>query len=337
MKSLKQSARNIIFISLLCYTTGYAQFLFTPFENETSYNGAWSLSQEVPNYIAAFLREFHKVNVLSATAFLSIADDKNIDASAKDLQTYSAAADELGLTYAVTGKVLDFDIGRFTAGESNLAGYEAYSCQIKIAFQIFDLQKSESVFSENVEASVSSRGLGLNLFGVPSDDKRQYLALDHIKFGSEEFNKTIVGETMLNLCEDLSTQILNVNRELLRPKKDNKVKAGFIDKALDEMDLNVRVIRGLILTYDEETGEAFINLGSANNINEGDELSVYSPADSLFDPATNEFLGIADEEISTLEVIEIRGEKLSLAVALKNLEKLRKGFEIRKVMLKREE
>ena len=185
-------------------------------------------------------------------------------------------ANEIGFKYLVTGKVIDFDVSRFNVGESNIAGYEAYSCNILVSMQIFDLLNNSSVYSGNIEASVSNKGLGLNLFGAQSDDKKQYLALNTIKFGSEEFNNTIVGETIFQLCQDLASDIKSANKELLFPKKENKIKIDLTDKTLDEIKLNVEIIKGQILTYDETTGEAFINLGSSSKVNLGDELSVYA-------------------------------------------------------------
>lgn len=338
MKSLGKHLRNIIFISLLLSISGRAQFLFTPFENQSSFKGAWNLSEEVPNYIAAYLREFYKVNVLSSTAYLSLAEKKEISKSnLSDFQSYTLIAEEVGSNYVVTGKVVDFDVSRFIAGESNIAGYEAYSCKINITMQIFDLSSNSMLFNETVESTVSNKGLGLNLFGIPSDEKRQYLALNKIRFGNEEFHKTIVGETMLSLCEELTAKIKSVNRWLLFPKKNIKTDAEINDKTLNDIDLKVKIIKGQLLTYDETTGEAFINLGQANGISKGDEFLIYAEADSLFDPATNEFLGLSDKIISSLQIIEVRGDKLSLAVINENRDKVRKGFEVRKVILRTDE
>lgn len=335
MKNLKTFLRSITFISLLLTGTGYSQFLFTPFKNESSYKGTWNLSQEIPNYIAAYLREFYKVNVISATAFLSLVEKENINESeASDFQTITSIANEIGFRYFLTGKVNEFNIARFTAGESNIAGYEAYSCGITISVQIFDLPNNTAAYSGQIESSVSNKGLGLNLFGGHSDEKKQYLALNKIRFGSEEFNKTIVGETMLTLCEDLASDIKSSNKEILFPKRETKKQIEVEDKTLDEFKLNIEIIKGQLLTYDEATGEVFINLGSSSNINVGDELSVYAQADSLFDPITSEFLGLSDKIISSLEILEIRGEKLSLAVVRNNREQVRKGMEVRKVVLK---
>ena len=338
MKSIRKFLRNITFISLIITETGYSQFLFTPFENESSYKGTWNLSQEIPNYIAAYLREFYKVNVLSSTAFLSLVEKNNInETEAHDFQAITSIANEIDFGYFVTGKVNDFDIARFSAGESNIAGYEAYSCEISISLQIFDLSMNTIAFAGNVESSVSNKGLGLNLFGGSSDEKKQYLALNKIRFGSEEFNKTIVGETMLILCEDLALDIKSSKKEILFPKRESKKQIELEDKTLDEFQLKIEIKKGQLLTYDESSGEAFINLGFSSNINVGDELSIYAQADSLFDPITQEFLGLSDKSISTLEIVEIRDEKLSLAVVKNNREQVRKGMEVRKLVLKSKE
>ena len=338
MKSLRKFLRSITFISLIITESGYSQFLFTPFENESSYKGTWNLSQEIPNYIAAYLREFYKVNVLSSTAFLSLVEKNNInETEAHDFQAITSIANEIDFGYFVIGKVNDFDIARFSAGESNIAGYEAYSCEISISLQIFDLSKNTIAFAGNVESSVSNKGLGLNLFGGSSDEKKQYLALNKIRFGSEEFNKTIVGETMLILCEDLALDIKSSNKEILFPKRESKKQIELEDKTLDEFQLKIEIKKGQLLTYDESSGEAFINLGFSSNINVGDELSIYAQADSLFDPITQEFLGLSDKSISTLEIVEIRDEKLSLAVVKNNREQVRKGMEVRKLVLKSKE
>lgn len=338
MKSLRKFLRSITFISLIITESGYSQFLFTPFENESSYKGTWNLSQEIPNYIAAYLREFYKVNVLSSTAFLSLVEKNNInETEAHDFQAITSIANEIDFGYFVIGKVNDFDIARFSAGESNIAGYEAYSCEISISLQIFDLSMNTIAFAGNVESSVSNKGLGLNLFGGSSDEKKQYLALNKIRFGSEEFNKTIVGETMLILCEDLALDIKSSNKEILFPKRESKKQIELEDKTLDEFQLKIEIKIGQLLAYDESSGEAFINLGFSSNINVGDELSIYAQADSLFDPITQEFLGLSDKSISTLEIVEIRDEKLSLAVVKNNREQVRKGMEVRKLVLKTKE
>ena len=163
MQSSKKFLASIIFISLLATETTYSQMLFTPFENESSFKGSWNLSKEVPNYIAAYFREFYKINVLSPSAFLSLAEKYKIDESnLSDFQSYSLVANEIKYPYLVVGKITEFNVSRFGAGESNIAGYEAYSCNISISIQIHDLLSSSSVYTGTTEVSISNKGLGQN-------------------------------------------------------------------------------------------------------------------------------------------------------------------------------
>ncbi len=338
LKSLKKYLRNITCISLLLACNGYSQYVFTPFADESSYKGVWNLSIEIPNYIAAYLREFYKVNVLSSTAFLSLAEKNEIDAKNNpDIQTFSNVVKEIGFNYLVTGAVNDFSVSRFSAGESNIAGYEAYRCDIEIRFQIYDITTNSNVFAKNLESSVTSKGMAFNLFGAASDDKKQYLALDKIVFGSEEFHKTIVGEAMLQLCKDLTDDMKSTNKELLYPKREIQKQVTYEDKSLDQVKLKTEIIKGQILTYDSSSGEAFVNLGAAHGLTIGSELSIYAQADSLFDPVSNEFLGLSDKIISSLEIIELRGDKLSLAIVKESRDKVQKGMEVRKLVLKTKE
>lgn len=338
LKSLKKFLRNITCINLLLSFNGYSQYVFTPFADESSYKGVWNLSIEIPNYIAAYIREFYKANVLSSTAFLSLAEKNEIDVKNNfDIQSCSKIVKDIGFSYLVTGKINDFSVSRFSAGESNIAGYEAYRCDIELLFQIYDITTNSNVFAKNLESSVTSKGIAFNLFGAASDDKKQYLALDKIIFGSEEFHKTIVGEAMLQLCKDLTDEMKSTNKELLYPKRETQKQITYEDKSLDQVKLKTEIIKGQILTYDSESGEAFINLGAAHGLTKGSELSIYAQADSLFDPVSNEFLGLSDKIISSLEIIELRGDKLSLAIVKEFRDKVQKGMEVRKVVLKTQE
>lgn len=333
----KRSLKNIICISILFSGLCNAQIIFIPFENNSSYDGTWKLEEEVPNYIAAYFREFHNTAVLSSTAFVSLAGVEPGSLHLDDMEFISKVAVEHGFDYAVIGKIKNFNIARFTAGDPLTAGYEAYNCEIEAGIRIYDLRSNTMAFSENIKEEFSSGSLGLNLLGKPSDEKRQFFALNEIRFGSEEFSKTIVGEAMIRFCENLSGSIIKNSKSILQKKDKTVIKTEIPDKSLNDISLNTEIKKGEIITYDKETGEAFINLGSSSNISVGEELSVYTKADSLFDPKTNKFLGISDKKISVLEIIEIRGESLSLAVVKENKDEVEAGMEIRKLVIKRRE
>lgn len=335
MLPLKSCLKIIFFISLFFITEIKAQFLFTPFENNTNFKGAWNLEYEFSNYIAAYFREIEESRVLSASAFSSFANDKEENFNKNDLEFISKIASEFNFDFIVTGKILEFSVSRFTAGDPTLAGYEAYACKIISNVNIYSLEKSEFLFNNKIEFEVTSKGLGLTLFGRPTDEREQFFGLNTISFGSEEFGKTIVGETMIGFCDLLLTEIKSTSKEIFQIKKTSKIKTETADPTLDDIKLNTEIIKGKLLTYDETTGEAFINLGSSNNIKVGDELGIYAESDSLFDPTTNEFIGLSDKKISKLEIIELRGEKLSLALIKENREQVTSGMEIRKLIIRK--
>jgi hypothetical protein len=339
LKNLKSYLRNILCISLLLSELTFGQIIFTPFKDNSSYTGAWNLSQAVPNYIAAYMREFHNSQVLSSTAFVSLVEKYSLkNSNYSDLEFLSEIADDYGFRYAASGRVEAFNISRFTAGEPLIAGYEAYSCNIEVFIQIYNLELNTLIYSGNLKGEINDRGLGLSLLGKPTEGKEQFFSLDKIKFGSEEFNITIVGEAMFQLCQMLSEELQTSTRGFIDiPPGERKIIDELADKSLDDINLNTEIKKGEILIYDPDTGEAFINLGSANGLRIGEELSIYTLADSLFDPSSDEFLGLSDKKISELEIIEVRGEKLSLAVVKRNRDKVDVGMEIRKLILKRRE
>ncbi len=333
---LKNCLKNITCISLLFVGISNAQVLFVPLQNQTSYKGVWKISEEVPNYLAAYLREFYEFDVLSSTAYQSLADEKTDDnESQKDLEFIGELAGKYGFKYAATGVIKTFDISRFTAGDPTLAGYESYSCKIEAYIQLYDLTMNAPLFNGSVSGEISDRGLGITLLGKPTEEKEQYFNLNSIRFGSEEFSATIVGETMILFCENFVSELEQASRSFFKDAKKTNVTIEVADKTLDDITLNTEVLNGQILTYDETTGEAFINLGSANGLKIGEELAVYSKVDSLFDPNTNEYLGLSDRKIANIEIIELRGGKLSLAVVKSNREKVNSGMEVRKLFIKK--
>lgn len=335
LKNLKRNLKNIFFISIL-FTAGInAQIIFLPFENESSYQGAWNISVEIPNYLAAYSRELYEINVLSSSAAIKLALDRGFNV--KDIPDFEAIqfiANEYNFRYALFGKINKFIISRFLAGEPTLAGYEAYSCLIDATIRIFDIEKNEFIYAENIIEEVNDRGFGLTLLGKPSKEKEQFYGLDAMRFGGEEFNKTIVGLTLFNFAEKLSNDINRFNKSILKDEKTVVIKKIPADEALDDFKLNTEVKKGIILTFDKSTGEAFINLGSFDDMKVGEEIGVYALADSLFDPVTNEFLGVSDKKISEMEIIEVRGERFSLAVVKRNRELVEQGMEVRKLTIR---
>ncbi len=335
-KNLKRFLLSIICISNIAAATTSAQMLFVPFKNESSYAGTWNLSTEIPDYIAAYLREFHTIDVLSSSVFNSLAFEiSENEAEYDDLEFISNIAEKYGIRFVVMGSIKTFDITRFTAGEPILAGYESFSCEVECQIKIFNLVSNSMDYLDDINSKIANRGLGLTLFGKPTEEKLQFYSLNTIRFGGEEFSKTIVGETMFQFCENLAADIKYKSSEILKKEYHKKIKQDINDPKLDSIAIKSEVLKGIILTYDSSTGEAFINLGEEDGVRPGEEIYIYAKSDSLFDPVSNRFLGISEKRISSIEIVELRGGKLALGIVTENRQLITEGMEIRKIIFKK--
>lgn len=335
LKILSYFQKNIIFISLLLLGSVHAQIVFVPFKNESTFKGKWNISEDIPNFLAAYMRDLNRADVLSSTAFISLLkEEERTPAVYSDIEFLDDMLDEWEYNYAMLGTINSFGIARFNAGEPHLGGFESFSCGIEISVKIYNKLTNNIVFSEKIEGSVTRNTLGLNLFGKPSDDKEQFYGLDKIKFGSEDFAKTIVNDALLKLGEELVNRITEVDKSILRTSEvvtENKFET--LDKTLNDITIKTDIVKGELLTYDEETGEAFISLGSAHKLKIGEEFGIYTEGDSLFDSKTNEFLGVGEKKVSQLEIVEIRGEKFSLAIVRQNRDKVARGMIVKKIFI----
>jgi hypothetical protein len=334
LKILKDLVKNIIFISIFLFIDLNAQVLFTPFNNQTSFTGKWNLEIEVPNYLAAYFREFYKLDVLSSTAYLSLIEETTNPERVLDIENISQFAKEMNFSYVVFGTIQEFDIKRYVAGELQVGGYEGYSSSIECEIKIFDINENKIVFTQLIDSKVTKDQLGLTLLGRPTNEKEQFYQFDNIPFGGEEFSKTIVGESMITFSENVCNAIKEIEPSILLYDLKQKPKVKVQDKSLDDIFLNAEVIKGYIITYDVVTGEAFINIGSSNKLKAGEEFGIYTQSDSLFDPVTKEFIGLGENKIGSLEILEVRGEKFSLAIIKDNRENIKKGMLIKKILVK---
>lgn len=324
-------------ISLFLLGNSYSQIVFTPLTDESTYKGKWDLPVDVPNYIAVYMREMLGLNVISATSFLSLLPERDRDPGIySDIEYISKIPMDTSFRYIIFGKISEFSIQKFNAGESGLGGYERYAVSIELDIKISPLNTYGIALSDEVKAEASRNALGLTLFGKPTTDREQYFGLNLIKFGSEEFSKTLPGEAMLLLAENF-VSILKANKLDLTSYFGEKTKREKTpaDTTLDDFHISTELIKGTLLLYDEVTGETFINLGSAHNLAVGEEFGIYTEGDSLFDPTTNEYLGKTDRKVALLEVVEIRGEKLSLCVVKENRKNVSKGMVVKKIFIKK--
>ena len=311
--------RNIFFISLILNSLTFGQIAFFKFSDKSTYKGSWNLSQEIPDFIADYFREKYKVNVLSPLITENlIKENPN--------QSQSEILISKNIEYIITGVIHTFSINRLIAGEPKVAQYETYSNEIEIEFTVTNLKTNKILFDEKIEQKSSDLGVEVTIFGRETDAKKEFSQLNQIKFGSDEFLKTLVGKNLIKLCEKFSLKI-----ESFLNLTDYKTTSYDKDTTTSKSKFKRKIIHGEILFVDEETQEVFINLGKRENLEIGVILPVYAPGDTLFDEETGNILGITDKKVGEIEIIEVRSERFSLGIIKEQREKILKGYKIRRI------
>lgn len=320
--SLKRKLLSIYFINLILLNHLFGQIGIVKFHDNSTYKGSWNLTIDIPNFIAEYFRT--KFNLI-------VYSPKTIENEFNQIENQNLSLDELLLSknifYLMKGTIRTFSINRLVAGEPKLAQYETYANSIEIEIEITDLRNKKIIFYEIIEQKSSDLGVGVTIFGRESNAKQEFQKLDLIKFGSDEFLKTLVGKNLIKFCENLSMKLenpLNLNEKIIESKTDKTEKS---------LSLNRKIIQGEILFVDRETKEVFVNLGRKDNVDVGTILYVYSAGDTIKDQSTGEILGITDKKIGEIEIVEVRGDRFSLGLIKKEESKIQKGNKIRRVII----
>lgn len=311
---------NIFFISTFLPASLIAQIAFLSFKDNSNYKGSWNLNYDVPDFISDYFREKYNINSLSPYLTEKLINDA-VNGSLNEILINK------GYEYLIRGNVITFSINRLMAGEPKVAQYETYSNTIEIEFEVTDLKNNKIIFLEKVENKSSDLSVGVTIFGRETDTKKEFEQLDKIKFGSDDFLKTLVGKNLLKLCDKFSTKI-----ERIIPLQPQKMDVDTLQN-FSKTKFNRKIITGEILFVDHDTKEVFINIGKRENLQVGTILPVYTEGDTIYDNSTGEILGVTDKKIGEIEIIEIRGDRFSLGIIKDEKEKISKGNKVRKIEL----
>lgn len=295
----------------------FAQIAFESFKDNSTYKGSWNLSYDLPDFIADYFRDKYRIVVLSPNLV------KNLFEQNQNLSINEVLLSK-NIEYLIKGTITEFSINRLIAGEPKVAQYETYSNNIEIEFEVINLKENKISYSEMIGQKSSDLGVGVTIFGRETDAKKEFSQLDKIKFGSDEFLKTLVGKNLLKLCDKFSSKLETII-QLQTIKKSDTLQANLKSK------FKRKILNGEILFVDDESKEVFINLGKKDNLQVGMILPVFAEGDTIYDKATNEILGVTDKKIGEIEIIEVRGDRFSLGIIKEEKEKISKGHRIRKI------
>ena len=196
--------------------------LIPPFVDESGFAGRWKLSEDLPRYLSSFITEkFHTAVIPPASVQLFGESIGVIGNGLLSVGMLDRTASHFKARYIITATITEFSVGRFIVAEQKLAGYEAFSADVKFTFKLYDARKLRMdmdkalITEEEAVGAVRDRGLGITLFGKQTERTNQYFSLDELLFGGERFTShvshskpTSNGIITLAIRETLSYSIL---------------------------------------------------------------------------------------------------------------------------------
>jgi hypothetical protein len=139
--------------------------------------------------------------------------------------------------------------------------------------------------------------------------------LDKIDFGSLEYQKTLFGFATEKALDKIILKLRQrIGPELL-PEEEMK----------QASQPNTVTQKGMIASIKEDPPQVYINLGSKDGIEIGNQLTVYTPGEEITDPETGSLLGYEDDKVGLIEIIDIMSPSLSKAKILEGAGNIKRG------------
>jgi len=278
--------------------------LFVPFRDKSNYKGAWDIYSELPRGLADSLRGspfFRTVSIDSALVRLEKKELKGKIDSKRAL----AIGRELGADYVVMGQIDEMSMKRFRATVP-IGGYRSYQGLTIISlfpYKVIDGEPTGEVVREVAE---DSKRYGITNPAAYIPLEKEYLLLGQMVWGSDEFHKTLVGKSV-GKCLDVLAVGLD---SLIQPPAALRVSEPKV--------------------IDLDGNRAYINVGLADSVQNGNKYGVWDKGRELKDPDTGEVLGTAlPRRVGVVQVEQVLSDHLSLVRILEGEDIVEKDFGIR--------
>jgi hypothetical protein len=247
-----------------------------PFDDRAGFQGEWNLATDVPALLGKYLSEAAPVVIVPMDTVGAVAKERKLE-NYEYIKDVARLGRLLEADVVIVGTVDGFGMRRKTAGDPNLISYKAYESKIKLSnVRLIRVANEDEIDAFDVADKSEERPLGLDLFGRPRKQDREFRELFTVEFGSERFYELQLGKLTADVFGDLSTRILRTLVE--RPP----------------IDLSGETAK--ILSVDDD--EVFLGIGSQDHVEYGDVLPVYDEE---------------GEQIALVEVNEVLGSQMSRA------------------------
>ena len=278
--------------------------LLMPFRDASGYKGPWGISAGFPRVLSDSLERhtFYRTLPLE-TAWEGLTEDE-LQGEISGPRAVELAR-ERGADWVILGQIEDLTMKRFqvTVPMGGHRRYEGWAVVNLVAYNAVDGRRAGECAGEGM---VDDRRTGIvnPASHIPLD--RQYHMLDLMEWGSEQFWDSLVGLAVRQCAGELATGLSS----LIRPPPSLTVSEPKV-----------------IVTEGEQ---AYINVGRAEGIRNGDKFGVWDHGRELRDPETGAVLGQAlPRRVGVVQVEQVLNDHLSQVRIIEGREAIRKSYAIR--------
>ena len=279
--------------------------LFMPFRDKSKYKGHWDIYTEIPRGLADSLYVSQFFKTLSIDSALVRLDKKELKGRISAERALDVGR-QVGADYVVLGEIDELSMKRFRATVP-VGGYRSYQGLTGIRlypYKVIDGQPAGEVLREVAEDS-KRYGITNPAAFVPLE--KEYFLLGQMEWGSPEFHETLLGKSV---GKDLVQLVAGLD-SLIKPPAQLKVSSG--PKIID--------IDGM---------RAYINVGLADSVANGNKYGVWDRGRELKDPETGAILGTAlPRRVGVVQIEQVLSEHLSLVRILEGAEEVQRDYAIR--------
>ena len=223
------------------------------FEDLAGFQGSWTLARDVPEFLGRHLDGEDAFDVVPPQRVVEIQADPRLSGlEGRDLAV--AAGRLLDADIVIRGVVETFGMRRVTAGDPNLAGYKSYHSRVHMEdVEVIRVATEQVLGTVAASRDSTETPLGLDLFGRPRRQDREFRELFHLDFGSERFYELPLGMAADAVFEELRREIAAV--------------------LIDRPAIDLTSDNAVVLAVDED--EVFLGIGVDDNVEYGDLLPLY--------------------------------------------------------------
>jgi len=283
---------------ILLNTVSFAQqeLIISPFINTSKYKGKWNIGKGIAKLFADEMEKNKNFNIYFQEPY--------------QIQR-KIFSNEPNKKFVITGTVREFNISSYGVIFPGFGGYNSYSAEVEINLKLRDCMSNsaEEIFNSNKK--LTDRNIGLTIFGGPgtSDETSGDILerLHKLKFGSNEFKKTLIGKAVMECIYDLQMKT--------EKRLSSKV-----------LITNTSFIPAKILSMEGDL--IYLNISIKHNLKVGEKFVVYTKDKPIKDLVTGKILGYTDKKIGIIKIELIKSESLFGATIINKTEIFKEGLEI---------